>query len=59
MNNKKEWYKSRTIWVAVLQSLVAIISIWSNIYPEVGGILLAKSFVDILLRTITNKKINL
>ena len=53
----KKWYQSKTITIAILQSLVAVIAIWSNAYPTVGGLLLAKSFVDIALRVVTNKEI--
>ena len=55
--NYKNWYASKTVWLAILQSLVAVIAIWERVYPTVGWLLIGKSAVDIALRFITNEPI--
>lgn len=51
----KDWYKSKTVWVAVLQAVAGIVVAFVAEYPEVGGILVLKSSLDILLRVITSE----
>ena len=52
-NMKKEWYKSRTLWIAVAQSIVGIITVFIAENPElkvVGGMATVKSVIDTWLR---------
>ena len=52
----KQWYKSKTIWTAVLQAVAGILTVVLAEYPAleaVGYILFLKSFVDSALRFIT------
>ena len=57
VSNYKNWYTSKTIWLAILQSLAAVLMIWERVYPTLGWLLISKSAVDIALRFITNEKI--
>ena len=57
MGTYKKWIKSKTIWLAILQSIVAIAGIWSNTYPTVSWLLIAKSGVDVILRYMTSEPI--
>jgi len=42
INNKKEWWKSRTIWVAIVTAVVSIITAFGvNIPTEIIGALIA------------------
>ena len=49
----KKWYLSRTVWLAVLQGIAGVITIIASENPAFGGILIAKSAVDIVLRFVT------
>lgn len=56
----KRWYQSRTIWIALIQAIIGIITIFTDNFPSseyVGGLLIAKSFLDIANRLITDTKI--
>jgi uncharacterized membrane protein len=56
----KEWWLSRTIWVAVAQAVLGIIGAILVANPEIkiaGGLLMIKSIIDILLRLDTNRAI--
>ena len=58
---KKLW-KSRTFWVAVLQGVLGIFIVILSEIPElkaVGGFALAKAFLDIALRLVTEEKVEL
>lgn len=55
--NLKDWYKSKTIWVAILQGVAGLVVAFSTEYPEAGGLLLVKSLVDFGLRMFTNKAV--
>lgn len=52
------WYKSRTIWFAILQAIAGIIVVFSTEYPEIGYIATAKSVIDILLRVVTTQPLS-
>ena len=61
-SNKKEWYYSRTVWVAIAQAILGILTAALAAEPElqqVGSLLLLKSAADLLLRALTNKPLNL
>ena len=53
----KNWYVSKTIWLAILQSVGAVIMIWAKMYPEIGWLLILKSVIDVILRDMTYKPI--
>ena len=56
----KEWYFSRTIVLAVLQGISGVMIAILSSDPTLtgaGGFMVAKSFIDILLRNLTNTEI--
>lgn len=56
----KEWWLSKTIWVAVGQGVLSVIGAILVENPEIkiaGGLLLVKSLIDILLRLKTDERI--
>jgi hypothetical protein len=69
MNNKAEGFvninsvqmksllKSKTFWMAMIQSVIAAIVIFQTNYEVVGGVLVVKSGLDILLRLMTTEPV--
>lgn len=58
---KKSIFKSKTFWIAVVQSIIAIAVVVEAQYPElqaVGGVLIFKSILDIVLRQITSEGVS-
>ena len=53
MQNKK-WWKSKTVWLAILQFAVGLIAIILSSYPEMGYLVMLKSILDISLRLLTD-----
>ena len=53
----KSWLKSKTVWLAVVQALIAGVVVFQSAYPDAGYLLLAKSALDIFLRYITTQPI--
>ncbi len=49
----KSLFSSKTFWLAFVQGLVGVIGVFATTYPTVGGLLIAKSIVDIVLRVLT------
>jgi len=52
----KSLLQSKTFWIATIQAVIGIIAVFTTAYPElqvVGGIAVAKSILDIVLRYIT------
>ena len=49
----KSIFESKVFWLAVAQAVVGVIVIFSSAYPEVGGLVIAKSVADIALRFLT------
>lgn len=61
MKTVKDWYKSRTLWTAIIQFLIALGLVLQEQNPEIevgGWALLIKSVWDILLRYRTNELVN-
>lgn len=54
----KEWYKSKTIWLAFAQGVLGITMAVHTQYPEIGGALLLKSALDFILRAITDQPVS-
>lgn len=57
MEKTKRWYESRTIWLAILQGVSGIIIALNTQYPELGGLLVAKAIVDVVIRITTTEQI--
>lgn len=60
----KVWWKSKTVWIAIIQFLIAVLAIILDQLkdPEltIAGVVLAfKSIVDIWMRFMTNTKLKL
>jgi uncharacterized membrane protein len=55
----KSLLKSKVFWLAVVQAVAGVIVVFQSSYPEVGGLLVAKSLVDIVLRVITTVQIKM
>lgn len=53
----KEWYKSKTLWIAILQFAVGGLVAIQGSHPEIGGLIIAKSIIDMALRIITTEPI--
>lgn len=51
--------KSKTIWLAVIQGVLGVIVAVSTTYPELGGIMILKSMLDIILRVITTMPVDI
>lgn len=46
----KSLYTSKTFWLATTQAIIGMIAVFASAYPDVGALMVAKSFFDILLR---------
>lgn len=53
----KKWYTSRTIWIAILTSVMGLIVAFDSQYPGIGFLMIFKSFIDVVLRFITTTEI--
>lgn len=53
----KSIFKSKVFWIAVLQAALGAAVIFSSAYPEVGGLLILKSVLDIVLRIVTTQPV--
>lgn len=51
----KSIFKSKTFWIAFAQSVVGALAIFSEVYPEVGLLLMAKSVLDVVIRIYTTQ----
>lgn len=54
----KPFWKSKTIWLAVLQGVLGIVVAFTTEYPMVGALLLLKSSLDMFIRVLTETPIN-
>lgn len=53
----KKIYQSKTFWVAILQGIAGALAAISFQNPELGGVLVAKSVLDVVLRISTDTPI--
>ena len=51
----KNWFNSRTVWLAVIQFVIGGLVVIQAQYPELGFIVMVKSVLDMLLRILTDK----
>lgn len=49
----KIWYKSKVVWLAIIQAIIGVVVVLGTQYPEIGYVAIGKSVLDILLRLIT------
>lgn len=55
----KSLFSSKTFWLATIQAVAGAIAIFATQYPAIGGLLFAKSIVDIVLRLLTTEPVTL
>lgn len=55
--NMKSLLKSRTFWLAVSQAVGAVLIVALTELDMMGGVLIVKSIVDIILRMETDERI--
>lgn len=53
MENMKSLFRTKTFWLATAQAVVGVLAIFASAYPEVGGLMIAKSIIDVILRSYT------
>ena len=53
----KDFWKSKTLWIAALQGLLGLATALESNYPEIGWLIILKSLVDVSLRMITYQRI--
>lgn len=53
----KEWYKSKTIIVAILMGASGIMVAFETQYPGIGWMITGKAFIDVILRVISTKEL--
>jgi hypothetical protein len=53
----KNWYKSRTIWYAILTGVAGIVAAFATEYPEITVLASIKAVAVFVLRVITNESI--
>ncbi len=55
----KSLLQSKTFWVATVQALVGVVTVFTTAYPTVGLLIIAKSLLDIVIRLLTSRSINI
>ena len=55
----KSIFKSRTFWLAFAQAVAGAVVVFSTQYPDVGGLLIAKSVLDMILRFLTTQPVGI
>lgn len=55
----KSIFSSKVFWVATAQAVIGVIAVFASAYPTIGGLLVAKSIVDVILRLITTEPVTL
>ncbi len=58
MDQAKGLLQSRTFWIAALQAAAGVIAVFATAYPAAGWLLIAKSVLDIYLRSTTTQPIS-
>jgi len=57
MTKGKKIWESRTFWLALIQGVLGAVAVAMNLYPEVGALLILKTFLDVALRVYTSQEI--
>jgi len=53
-SQSKVWYQSKVVWLAIIQGVIGIFMVLETQLGSVGWVLLGKSILDVILRTVTN-----
>ncbi len=59
ITNYKSIFTSKTFWFAVVQGVIGLVVVFESSYPGVGGLVIAKSVLDIILRYLTVQPVTL
>jgi len=54
----KSFLYSKTFWIAIIQGVMGALFVFQTEYPEVGWIILVKSVLDVILRSVTKTKLS-
>lgn len=57
MNNTKEWYRSKTLWLAIGTAIVGVLTALSTQFPAEGWLMTAIGIMNFVLRLGTNSEI--
>ena len=57
MSEGKQWYKSKTIIIAIITGISGIVVAFESTYPGIGLIIIVKAVLDIALRYVTTNPI--
>ena len=57
-NNIKSWYKIKTIWIAVIQAIGGVAVAFITTFDGLGYLMVFKSVLDVLLRSITYEEVS-
>jgi hypothetical protein len=55
----KSLFASKVFWVAVATALVGVVGVFSNTYPEISWLVIAKAILDVVLRTQTTMPVEI
>ena len=58
----KKFYQSKTFWIATAQAAIGIICVLTDAFPSaqwLGGAVILKSMIDVVLRVQTSTKLSL
>jgi len=58
MDNVKHIFESKTFRVACLQGAIGVIVVFQGTYPDIGWLVVAKTLLDIYLRSITTTAVS-
>ena len=54
----KSLLQSKTFWLATGQAVAGVITVFATTYDQIGWLAVAKSVVDVYLRTVTSSPIS-
>lgn len=55
----KSIFESKTFWVACIQGLAGIMVVLLEHYPNLGYLMIAKSFIDVIVRFLSSRPVSL
>lgn len=53
----KQWYQSKTIWLAIITGAIGIVTAFHTQFPMVGAFITATSILNMALRFVTSEPI--
>lgn len=55
----KSLFATKTFWLATTQALAGVVAIYATTYNDIGGLMIAKSVLDVILRSITSEPVKI